>query len=104
MPVIGSSRVLNCEIVQAGEMRRSEDEFTEVMSMGISAAVSKDIFGLRNVLLTPHRYFNLVIKEDFARLGWLVKIWAKDSRVLWIKKMPRRLECPLFRSNPFHTI
>lgn len=46
MPVIGSRRVLNCEIVQAGEIRRSDDEFTEVMSIGISAAVSRDIFGL----------------------------------------------------------
>jgi hypothetical protein len=38
MPVTGSSRALSCVIVHAGLMRRSDDEFSEVISRGTSVA------------------------------------------------------------------
>ena len=42
MPVIGSSLVLSCAIVQDGVMRRSEEEAVDVIKMGMSRAVVMD--------------------------------------------------------------
>jgi hypothetical protein len=39
MPVTGSSFAFSCPIVHEGVMRRSEDEFSEVIRRGISPAV-----------------------------------------------------------------
>ena len=42
-PVMGSRRVLRCAMDHEGEMRRSEDEFGEVMSRGTSAELWRDM-------------------------------------------------------------
>jgi len=40
MPVIGSRRVLKCAMLHDGVIRRSDDEFGEVMRRGMSAAAA----------------------------------------------------------------
>ena len=40
---MGSSFVFNCPMVHAGVIRRSDDEFSEVTWIGISARVWKDM-------------------------------------------------------------
>jgi len=46
IPVTASRRPLSCAMVHAGDMRRSEDEFSEVISRGTSAAdIAADMVG-----------------------------------------------------------
>lgn len=44
MPVTGRSRALRFSIVQLGEMRRSDEEFSQITRTVISALVCRDIF------------------------------------------------------------
>jgi hypothetical protein len=48
-PVIGSRRDLKCDMVHDGDILRSEDEFGEVINIGISGAETRSIFDSRKL-------------------------------------------------------
>jgi hypothetical protein len=50
---MGSKRDLRWAIVHDGEMRRSDEEFGEVMMRGTSAALCKDMLASEGLLRWP---------------------------------------------------